>query len=276
MRFSDCQKAEKLAEERAKEGRNTDATNLFSRAGDCWKRWESFAKAARSYERAYEHAMLCQEYTRAAELVMEAGETWIKQGEFEKFEIDCQIASEAYVLATEAERDPALFVEGAFCAIQGGDLEMAKQLIHAASETTRGQQMERINLALMLSEYDFGDADRYIDGAVVRVLDRDGIRRTRRAFSLVFAGFVRTSLESEAAVTLASLAESTGLDTHKLKELVERGIEEGIIPAFLDPETQELVVDADRFDVSSLARRKGPIMSRDLEDPGAWDVDLED
>jgi tetratricopeptide (TPR) repeat protein len=276
MRSSDCQKAEQLAEGRAKEGKNTDAANLFSKAGDCWKRWESFAKAARNFERAYEHAMLCQEYTRAAEMIMAAGETWIKQGEFDKFELDSQIASEAYVLATEAERDPTRFIDGAFCAIQGGDIEMAKQLIHAASETTRGQHMERINLALMLSEYHFGDAERYIEVALARVLDREGMRKIGKAFSLVFAGFVRTSLESEAAVTIGGLAESTGLDVAKTRRLVEKGIQGGLIPAFLDPETDEVVVDTDRFDVSSLSRRKGPIMSRDLEDPGAWDIDLDE
>ena len=273
MESSDCLTAQQEAGEKASRGNNEEATDLFDRSARCWQRWESFAKAAGCYERAYEHAMLSQQYSRAASLLMNAGSSWIKQGEHEKFEIDCQIAAEAHIMAAEEERDPKHFVWGAFCAIIGGDLEMAKQLIHAAVETTRGQVKELINLALMLSEYQFGEADRYIESTIVETYDRDKIREVRRTFELVFAGFVRTSLESEAAVTIVSLAESTGLENAKVEKLVRKGVEEGLIPAYFDNESKELVIDADRYDMDALELRQGPILSRDLKDPGAWDID---
>jgi len=273
MESSDCLTAQQEAGEKASRGNNEEATDLFDRSARCWQQWESFAKAAGCYERAYEHAMLSQQYSRAASLLMNAGSSWIKQGEHEKFEIDCQIAAEAHIMAAEEERDPKHFVWGAFCAIIGGDLEMAKQLIHAAVETTRGQVKELINLALMLSEYQFGEADRYIESTIVETYDRDKIREVRRTFELVFAGFVRTSLESEAAVTIVSLAESTGLENAKVEKLVRKGVEEGLIPAYFDNESKELVIDADRYDMDALELRQGPILSRDLKDPGAWDID---
>ncbi len=273
MESSDCLTAQQEAEEKASRGNNKEATDLFARSAKCWHQWESFAKAAGCYERAYEHAMLSQQYSRAASLLMNAGSSWIKQGEHEKFEIDCQIAAEAHIMAAEEERDPKYFVGGAFCAIIGGDLEMAKQLIHAAAETTKGQVMELINLALMLSEYQFGEADRYIESTVMEIYDPDKIREVRRTFELVFAGFIRTSLESEAAVTIVSLVESTGLENAKVEKLVRKGVEEGLIPAYFDNESKELVIDADRYDIEALELRQGPILSRDLKDPGAWDID---
>ena len=275
MGTSDCQRMEGQAEEKAKGGQNSEAMDIFLRTAECYMRWESFAKAARSYERAYEHAMLAQEYSKAASVMMEAGEAWLRQGEYEKFEIDNQIASEAYILAAEHERNPARFVDGAFCAIIGGDLEMARQLIHAATETTRGQFKEQVNFALMLSEYQFGDADRYLEAAITRVLNREGVQVIRRVFLLTFAGFVRATLESEAAVTISSLALGVGLNAEKVKRLVRRGIDRGLIPAYLDEDSEELVVDSDRFDLSSLALRRRPILSSDLEDPGAWDIEHE-
>jgi tetratricopeptide (TPR) repeat protein len=276
MESSDCLAAQQEAEEKASRGSNEEATELFARSAKCWQRWESFAKAAGCYERAYEHAMLSQQYSRAASLLMNAGSSWIKQGEHEKFEIDCQIAAEAHIMAAEEEKDPKHFVVGAFCAITGGDLEMAKQLIHAAVETTRGQVKELINLALMLSEYQFGEADRYIESTIVEIHDRDKIREVRKIFELVFAGFVRTSLESEAALTIVSLVESTGLENTKVEKLVRKGVEEGLIPAYFDSESKELVIDADRYDMEALELRQGPILSRDLKDPGAWDIDTDE
>ncbi|MHA1576087.1 MAG: PCI domain-containing protein, partial [Candidatus Thorarchaeota archaeon] len=92
-------------------------------------------------------------------------------------------------------------------------------------------------------------------------------------FELVLAGFIRTTLESEIAVTISSLEESTGLNKNRLKRIVENAIEKGYISAYYDEETDELVIDSDRYDVSALEARKGPILSRDLDDPGAWDVD---
>ncbi|MCK4740189.1 MAG: hypothetical protein KAT22_01480 [Candidatus Thorarchaeota archaeon] len=273
MESSDCLAAQQEAEEKANRGSNEEAAELFASSAKCWQRWESFGKAAGCYERAYEHAMLAQRYSRAASLLMAAGSAWIKQGEHEKFEIDCQIAAEAHIMAAEEERDPKHFIRGAFCAIIGGDLEMAKQLIHAAAETTRGQVKELINLALMLSEYQFGEADRYIESIIVEIHDRDKIREVRKTFELVFAGFVRTSLESEAAVTIISLVESTGLEHAKVEKLARKGVEEGLIPAYYDSESKELVIDADRYDMDALELRQGPILSRDLKDPGAWDID---
>ncbi|MHA2159974.1 MAG: hypothetical protein ACXABE_13820 [Candidatus Thorarchaeota archaeon] len=52
---SDCNENERIAEELADCGKNDDALKLFKQAGDCWKRWESFSKAAQAYERAYEN-----------------------------------------------------------------------------------------------------------------------------------------------------------------------------------------------------------------------------
>jgi len=276
MESSDCLAAQQEAEEKANRGSNEEATDLFGRSAKCWQRWESFAKAARCYERAYEHAMLSQHYSRAATLLMNAGASWIKQGEHEKFELDCQIAAEAHIMAAEEERNPKHFIEGAFCAIIGGDLEMAKQLIHAAAETTKGQVKELINLALMLSEYQFGEADRYIESILVEIHGREKIREVRRTFELVFAGFVRTSLESEAAVTVVSLVESTSLEFAKVEKLVRKGVEEGLIPAYFDEESKELVIDAERYDMDALELRQGPILSRDLKDPGAWDIDRDE
>ncbi|MBD3406683.1 MAG: hypothetical protein GF411_11260 [Candidatus Lokiarchaeota archaeon] len=270
-----CKEREEEAEKNASTGCNDKALMYFLAAAECWKRWESFAKAANAFERAYEHGMLCQKYARASEAMLEAGMAWIKQGQYEKFEIDCQIGAEAFILAAEEEKDPHRFVDGAFFSILGGDIELARQLIHAAVETTRGKAKELVNLALMLSEYHYGEADRYIEAAIVRVLDRDEIKRIRKYFKLMFAGFVRASLESEAAVTMASLAESTGMDKDRVTKLIKQCVYQGLIPAYYDEVSEELVVDQDRYDISDLARRKGPIMSRELDDPGAWDMDLE-
>ncbi|MHA2425145.1 MAG: hypothetical protein ACXAEF_10175 [Candidatus Thorarchaeota archaeon] len=276
MDKADCSKFEEAAEERAKEGRNEDAMEMFRASAKCWFKWEYFGKAAAAYERAYEHAMLAHRYTEAADFMQNAGHCWIRQGEHEKFEIDFQIAAEAFIYAAEEDKDPTKFVDGAFSAVVGGDLDLARQLIHAAAETTRGEVKELINLALMLNEYHFGDAEMYISAALTRVLDKEGINKIRELFLLAIAGFVRASLESEVAVSISSLSESTGLEVGKMRKIVERGIELGHIPAYLDPDSLELIVDSDRLDIEDLTRRQGPIMSRDLDDPGAWDVDLDE
>ncbi|MFW9845235.1 MAG: hypothetical protein ACFFD6_00690 [Candidatus Thorarchaeota archaeon] len=276
MQKANCKQQEELAEERASKGINEEAMDLFTSAAECWKRWESFAKAANCYERAYEHAMLANMYSRAASVMIEGGYAWIKEGFHDKFEIDCQIASEAYILAAEKEEDPSYFVEGSLCAITGGDIELAKQLIHAAAETTKGQIRELIIFSLMLSEYHFGDADRYIEEVLPDAADHKTIRKAQRYLYLILTGFIRTSLESEAAVTIASLIESTGMREDRLIKLTRKGIQEGLIPAYFDADSYELIVDTDRLDIDALAHRKGPIMSRDLEDPGAWDLDLEE
>jgi tetratricopeptide (TPR) repeat protein len=275
MQSSDCDDLDGVANHYAEEGRNVEAKEIFAKAGECWRRWESFAKAATSFERAYEHAMLCHKFSEAAALIIEAGEAWNKQGEYDKFEINCVKAAEAYINAAEKEKDPKRFVDGALNAILGGDLDLARQLIHAAAETTKGEVKELINLALMMSEYHFGDADKYIEAAVTRVLDRKEMRTVTRFFKHVFAGFVRTSIESEAALTLDNLVESTGMEKQRVRRLVVKSMDEGLIPAFLDEDSEELVVDSDRYDLSSLELRKGPILSRDLKDPGAWDLELE-
>ncbi|MFX1439563.1 MAG: hypothetical protein ACFFFD_04885 [Promethearchaeota archaeon] len=276
MQKANCSKQEELAEEKAADGFNEEAMDLFESAAECWRRWESFARAANCFERAYEHAMLAHRYSKAANAMIEGGYSWIKEGHHDKFEIDCQIAAEAYILAAENEKDPSYFVEGSLCAITGGDIELAKQLIHAAAETTKGQIRELIIFALMLSEYDFGDADRYIEEVLQTAVDRMTVGKAHRYLYLILTGFIRTSLESEAAVTMTSLVESTGMKEEKLAKLVRKGIQEGLIPGYYDTDSRELVVDTDRYDVSALADRKGPIMSRDLDDPGAWDLDLEE
>jgi len=276
MQKSSCKEQEKLAAEKASKGMNKEAADLFQSAADCWKRWESFAKAAGCYERAYEHAMLVHEYSRAAQVMFDGGFAWMKEGHHDRFEIDCQIASEAYIMAAEKEKDPSYFVDGSFCAITGGDLDLAKRLVNAAAEVAGEESKELVIFASMLIEYRFGDADLYIEEVLEKALGSDSVRRAMTYLYLILTGFIRTSLESEAAVTIASLIESTGMRWLSLVKLVKKGIEEGLIPAYLDMESEELVVDADRYDIEALAERKGPIMSRDLEDPGAWDVDLDE
>jgi hypothetical protein len=207
---------------------------------------------------------------------MKAAWAWAKQGEHDKFELDCQIASDAYITAADEEKNPLHFIDAAFCSILGGDLDMAKRLIHGALETTKGKSKELIDLALMLSEYEFGKADTYIESVLTGILEESELSKVMRNFFLILSEFVRSSLESEAAITIASLAQSTGLDQSRLRELVKNGINEGLIPASFDEETEELVIDASRYDSESLALRKGPILSRDLKDPGAWDADIDD
>lgn len=276
LQQSDCQRQEKQAEELAGAGKNQEAMELFQKAGDCWNRWESFSKAAHAYERAYEHGMLSHQYEKAARIMTRASAAWIKFGEHEKFEIDCQIAAQAYVSAAEAKKDPYLLLDGAFCAITGGDIDLARQLIDAVIKITKGEVTGLIDLALMLMEYRFGDANKLMESVLANEITRDELRKLRRSFELVLAGFIRTSLESEAAVTIVSLEESTGLEQNQLRKLIVRAIENGYIPAYLDEVTDELVVDSDRYDISALETRKRPILSRDLEDPGAWDIDLDE
>jgi tetratricopeptide (TPR) repeat protein len=276
MPQAECQKLEKLAEEIADSGKNSEAMTLFQKTGDCWKNWESYSKAAKAYERAYEHGMLAQEYAKAALIMTKAGAAWVKHGEHEKFEIDCQIAAQAYVSAAREKKDPYLLLDGALCAITGGDLDLSRQLIDAAIQSTKGEVTGHIDLALMLTEYRFGDANKILETVLAGEIHRDELEKLRHSFESVLGGFIRTSLESEVAVTLSSLEESTGLELNQLKRLIVRLIENGLIPAYLDEVSNELIVDTDRFDLDSLEARKRPILSRDLEDPGAWDINLDD
>ncbi|MHA1769028.1 MAG: hypothetical protein ACTSV3_04165 [Candidatus Thorarchaeota archaeon] len=276
MQPADCEKQEELAEKQAADGKNSEAAELFVRAADCWKRWESFAKAANAYERAYEHAMLAQNCSDAALFMTAASSAWAKHGEHERFEMDCQIAAQAYVSAAEEDKNPLLLIDGAYCAVTGGDIDLARMLLHAAIESTNGEATALIDLGLMLAEYKFGNADRMIVEVLRDELEPDDYARVQRAFELVLSGFIRTSLESEAVVTVASLVESTGMEKKKIIRMIRRGISTGFIPAYFDETSEELVIDSDRYDLPTLEQRKGPIMGRDLEDPGAWDIDLED
>ncbi|MFW9806046.1 MAG: hypothetical protein ACFFFK_04895, partial [Candidatus Thorarchaeota archaeon] len=195
MGQSECQKLEKLAEEMAKTGKNSEAMALFKRAGDCWKNWESFSKAAEAYERAYEHGMLAQEYTDAAQIMTNAGAAWVKHGEHEKFEVDCQIAAQAFVSAAEEKKNPYLLLDGAFCAITGGDLELSRQLIDAVIQVTKGEVTGLIDLALMLTEYRFGDANKLMETVLAGEIEREELVKLRHSFDMVLAGFIRTSIE---------------------------------------------------------------------------------
>ncbi|MGY5871155.1 MAG: hypothetical protein RTV72_02820 [Candidatus Thorarchaeota archaeon] len=276
MQPMDCEEKEKAADDLARVGKNLEAMKQFSQAAKCWKNWESYSKAAQAYERAYEHGMLACEYAEAALIMTAASSLWIRHGEHDKFEMNCQIAAEAYVSAAGSEKNPMYFLDAAYCAITGGDIDMARSLLHAVIETTKGEVTGLVDLALMLTEYRFGDAERLIREVLADQLDREHLAKMTRAFELVLSGFVRTSLESEAAVSMTSLVESTGVEKEKLKRIMTGAIEKGYIPAYYDEETEELVIDSDRYDMSALEARRGPILSRDIEDPGAWDIDLDD
>ena len=276
MQPMDCEDIEKAAEKLATAGKNREALKEFTKAAGCWKRWESFSRAAKALERAYEHGMLACEYAEAAMAMTASGSLWVRYGEHDKFEMNCQIASEAYVSAAGAEKNPMYLVDAAFCSITGGDIDMARSLVQAAIQTTKGKATGLIDLALMLMEYRFGDAELMLREVLADQLERDHYNKMYRAFELVLSGFIRASLESEAAVSMVSLVESTGIENRKLKRIVTRAIEKGLIPAYYDEETDELVIDSDRIDVSTLEKRKGPILSRDLDDPGAWDMDFDE
>ncbi|MFW9770288.1 MAG: hypothetical protein ACFFEM_15835, partial [Candidatus Thorarchaeota archaeon] len=193
---SDCKEHERIAEELADCGKNEDALMMFKKAGNCWMRWESFSKAAQAYERAYEHGMLAHKFEEAAKIMDEAGAAWIKYGEHEKFEINCQIAAQAYVSAAEEKKNPLLLLDGAFCAITGGDIDFARQLIDGVIKITKGEVTGLIDLALMLMEYRFGDANKLMETVLAGEITRQELSRLRRIFELVLAGFIRTSLES--------------------------------------------------------------------------------
>lgn len=276
MQPMDCNDLEQAAEELAKVGKNLEAMKRFSIAAECWTKWESYSKAAQAYERAYEHGMLACEYAEAALVMTMASALWIRHGEHDKSEMNCQIAAEAYVSAAGAEKNPLYFLEAAYCSITGGDIDMARSLLHAVIETTKGEVTSLIDLALMLTEYRFGDADKMLRDVLADELDREHYSKMERAFELVLAGFIRTSLESETVISLSSLAESTGIEDTRLKHIVTGAIKKGFIPAYYDQDSDELVIDSDRIDVSTLEKRKGPILSRDIDDPGAWDIDLDE
>ncbi len=275
MQPMDCVRTEQAAEKLAQEGKNAEAMKLFTKAAECWIRWESFSKAAHAYERAYEHGMLANECAEAALVMTAASSAWIKHGEHEKFEIDSLLAAEAYISAAGVEKDPMLLLDGAYCAITGGDIDLARSLLNGVIEVTNGKVTGLIDFALMLTEYRFGDAEKLIDSILADQLEREHLNKLKRSFEMVLSGFIRTSLESEAAVTIANLVESTGLSRIRLKKLVRHLIEKGYIPAYYDEDSDELVIDSERVDIEALETRKGPILSRDLEDPGAWDMDLD-
>jgi len=276
MQPMDCEDIEKAADELAKAGKNREALKEFTKAAGCWKRWESFSRAAQALERAYEHGMLACEYAEAAMAMTASGSLWVRHGEHDKFEMNCQIASEAYVSAAGAEKNPMYLVDAAFSSITGGDIDMARSLVQAAIQTTKGKATGLIDLALMLMEYRFGDAELMLREVLADQLDREHYNKMYRSFELVLSGFIRSSLESETAVSMASLVESTGIEKNRLKRIVTSAVGKGFIPAYYDEESDELVIDSDRIDISDLEKRKGPILSRDLDDPGAWDMDLDE
>ncbi|MBE0526662.1 MAG: hypothetical protein IH631_06940 [Candidatus Thorarchaeota archaeon] len=276
MQPKDCNEIEQAAEELAKVGNNLEAMKKFSLAAECWTNWELYSKAAQAYERSYEHGMLACEYAEAALVMTAASALWIRHGEHDKSEMNCQIAAEAYVSAAGAEKNPMYFLDAAYCSITGGDIDMARSLLHAVIETTKGEATSLIDLALMLTEYRFGDADKMLRDVLADQLDREHFNKMQSAFELVLAGFIRTSLESETVISLSSLEESTGIEAKRLKHIVSGAIAKGFIPAYYDEESNELVIDSDRIDVSTLEKRKGPILSRDIDDLGAWDINLDD
>ncbi len=272
MERSDCQTLLDNAEALGDAGKNVRAMEEFTRAAECWQKWESFSRAALAYERAYEHAMLERRYCEAARLLLRAGYQWMRQAEYDKFELDCQIAADACLMAAERDRDPSMLVDATLYALLGGDRDMVKELLRAAQRTSDLADERVLRVAFLMSEFEFGVADDYIETVLTKVLDEERLADVREFFVLMFAGFVRASLESEVALTVSSIAESTGMKVSRARRIIRRSIERGLIPAYLDEENDELVVDSDRFDADLLALRQRPILSRDLEDPGAWDI----